>query len=165
MKAVIQTQIRENYGAHDWDGVGECPQYWKMKGGNTYIIDCSIEDNQSPKWWQRVEAAITERSESWEEYIISETVVDDIDFRVEDHCAEWDTPYYGIVKTDRVCFGRTIINDEFGYLRSEIARQYDAYDVLNGGERVYHPVSYLMNTGEQLTHSELADWFSQRESA
>ena len=30
---VIRTQIHENYGAHDWDGTGECPQYWKAKGG------------------------------------------------------------------------------------------------------------------------------------
>jgi hypothetical protein len=28
----------ENYGAHDWDGTGECPQYWKMKGGSEYKI-------------------------------------------------------------------------------------------------------------------------------
>jgi hypothetical protein len=28
----------ENYGAHDWDGQGECPQYWKMKGGSEYKI-------------------------------------------------------------------------------------------------------------------------------
>jgi hypothetical protein len=36
MKLMIQTQIQENYGAHDWDGKGECPQYWKFKGGNDY---------------------------------------------------------------------------------------------------------------------------------
>lgn len=36
MKLMIQTQIQENYGAHDWDGEGECPQYWKFKGGNDY---------------------------------------------------------------------------------------------------------------------------------
>jgi len=28
----------ENYGAHDWDGTGQCPQYWKMKGGSEYKI-------------------------------------------------------------------------------------------------------------------------------
>jgi len=36
MKLMITTQIQENYGAHDWDGAGECPQYWKFKGGNDY---------------------------------------------------------------------------------------------------------------------------------
>ena len=38
MKLVIQTQYKENYGAHDWDGKGECPQYWKFKGGDTYVV-------------------------------------------------------------------------------------------------------------------------------
>jgi hypothetical protein len=36
MKLMITTQIQENYGAHDWDGEGQCPQYWKFKGGNDY---------------------------------------------------------------------------------------------------------------------------------
>ena len=38
MIVVISTQYMENYGAHDWDGEGECPQYWKMKGGSEYKI-------------------------------------------------------------------------------------------------------------------------------
>ena len=37
-KLVINTQHKENYGAHDWDGKGECPQYWKFKGGTTYVL-------------------------------------------------------------------------------------------------------------------------------
>lgn len=38
MKLLIQTQVYENYGAHDWDGTGACPQYWKAKGGNDYVV-------------------------------------------------------------------------------------------------------------------------------
>jgi hypothetical protein len=38
MKLLIQTQVYENYGAHDWDGTGSCPQYWKAKGGNDYVV-------------------------------------------------------------------------------------------------------------------------------
>jgi len=41
---VIWTQYRENYGAHAWDGEGECPQYWKNKGGGTYVFE-----NVTPK--------------------------------------------------------------------------------------------------------------------
>ncbi len=37
-KLLITTQTYENYGAHDWDGVGQCPQYWKAKGGNDYVV-------------------------------------------------------------------------------------------------------------------------------
>ena len=37
-KLLISTQYYENYGAHDWDGKGECPQYWKAKGGSDYVV-------------------------------------------------------------------------------------------------------------------------------
>ena len=37
-KLLIQTQYQENYAAHDWDGQGECPQYWKFKGGEDYFV-------------------------------------------------------------------------------------------------------------------------------
>jgi hypothetical protein len=38
MKLLITTQVYENYGAHDWDGTGPCPSYWKAKGGMDYVI-------------------------------------------------------------------------------------------------------------------------------
>jgi len=38
MMLVITTQVYENYGAHDWDGTGECPLYWKAKGGSEYKV-------------------------------------------------------------------------------------------------------------------------------
>ena len=38
MKLMISTQYMENYGAHAWDGEGECPQYWKFKGGEDYFL-------------------------------------------------------------------------------------------------------------------------------
>ena len=31
-------QVHENYGAHAWDGEGECPQYWKAKGGCERVV-------------------------------------------------------------------------------------------------------------------------------
>lgn len=37
-RLIITTQVYENYGAHDWDGKGECPEYWKPKFGNDYSI-------------------------------------------------------------------------------------------------------------------------------
>jgi len=38
MILVIDTQFMENYGAHDWDGEGVCPQRWKFKGGSSYKV-------------------------------------------------------------------------------------------------------------------------------
>jgi hypothetical protein len=43
MKLHITTQYMENYGAHDWDGTGACPQYWKMKGGEDYFYQLGAE--------------------------------------------------------------------------------------------------------------------------
>jgi len=37
-RLVLKTQYRENYGAHAWDGVAPCPQYWKSKGGYDYQV-------------------------------------------------------------------------------------------------------------------------------
>lgn len=37
-KLLISSQLYENYGAHDWDGTGACPQYWKAKGSSDYVV-------------------------------------------------------------------------------------------------------------------------------
>ena len=161
MKAIIQTQHMENYGAHDWDGQGECPQYWKPKGGNTYIFNCSVEDNMSPEWWARVEAACTSKTEYFEEYSVGETVVDDIDFNVADHCAEWDAPYYGTIKEDRVSFHRTQVNGEYHHVRKEIAKEFDGYDVLDNGEVHTHGVSYEMINGDIVLFKDLRAWLDK----
>jgi hypothetical protein len=46
----VVTQVQENYGAHDWDGTGECPQYWKMKGGNEYKVAAPNADAAIQAW-------------------------------------------------------------------------------------------------------------------
>ena len=38
-KLLIHTQYKENYAAHYWDGVGDCPQSWKSKGGHIFEIE------------------------------------------------------------------------------------------------------------------------------
>ena len=81
---VISTQFRENYGAHDWDGRGECPQHWKSKGGDTYFVNASAADIADSQWWVDVERCINHSSEYSAEYIIHQQVVDLIDFREQD---------------------------------------------------------------------------------
>ena len=46
----VCTQVQENYGAHDWDGKGECPQYWKFKGGNEYKVIAPSADAAIAAW-------------------------------------------------------------------------------------------------------------------
>ena len=47
MKILLHTQCHENYGAHDWDGKGQCPQYWKAKGGNDIELDRELTWNEA----------------------------------------------------------------------------------------------------------------------
>ena len=42
-KVIINCQYKENYGAHDWDGNGTCPQHWKMKGGFQFSVEMNTD--------------------------------------------------------------------------------------------------------------------------
>lgn len=76
MMLVIRTQYEENYGAHDWDGTGECPQYWKMKGGSEYkILDVPLNIDYN----QLISFALTgivSNNEYCREYMIDWTMED-----------------------------------------------------------------------------------------
>ena len=100
---VIQTQYKENYGAHDWDGKGECPQYWKFKGGSTYFVT-NLTSEQITKIANggipTLSKLIEYKSDYCEEYIL--------DWEIRDLgkngdgkgpiCEPWETPaefYWG----------------------------------------------------------------------
>jgi len=100
MKLVIHTQFRENYGAHDWDGAGECPQYWKNKGGDTYVVEVSLAEAQDPAFYVAVEKCIEHCSDYSEEYIIGQDLVDDCDFDPSTLVPEWETIIYARLSID-----------------------------------------------------------------
>lgn len=100
MKLVIQTQFRENYGAHDWNGVGACPQYWKNKGGDTYFIDTSIAQAQDPEFYTSLVACIEHESDYVQEYVIHHELVDDIDFDISNFIDEWEIPVWASLSDD-----------------------------------------------------------------
>jgi len=109
---VVSTQFRENYGAHDWDGTGYCPQAWKPKGGDTYFINASADDIANTQWWVDVERSIEHSSAYSEEYIISESVVDLIDFREEDHIEFWESAIYASVDSGKLYCENKVLNFE-----------------------------------------------------
>lgn len=85
MQLLITTQIQENYGAHDWDGEGECPQYWKFKGGQDYKFDLGTTLRNAESLAQLVEhfrGQIDVDNQAFREYIIGWDVVAD-DFLTE----------------------------------------------------------------------------------
>jgi hypothetical protein len=94
MKMVLQTQFKENYGAHDWDGEGACPQYWKCKGGDTYILDISVRQGQDDAFIKHILDHIEYKSDFSEEYVLGWDFVDDIDFEESNHVEDWESPIY-----------------------------------------------------------------------
>lgn len=84
MKIVISTQYYENYGAHDWDGVGECPQYWKAKGGVDFFVPMgnSINSETATTIVMAVRGDIEESNQYFSRQIIGWEVVAD-DFMTE----------------------------------------------------------------------------------
>lgn len=133
-KLVITTQHKENYGAHDWDGKGECPQYWKFKGGNTYVVrDLSsahinkIAEHGIPTLTKLIESS----DHYFQEYILGWEIVEDD----APECEEWDSVIEFQWKIDRWTCLRVTNNDEFGYMRREILAKSEQWIPLDGGER------------------------------
>jgi hypothetical protein len=67
---VIDTQYKENYGAHDWNGEGECPQRWKFKGGSCIKITDVPVSVPYETLCSLANDAFTEFSDYCEEYVI-----------------------------------------------------------------------------------------------
>ncbi len=66
-------QYKENYGAHDWDGLGLCPQYWKNKGGRSVLIaDGVTQEMMDDKSFMKmiIDAAMLHESfNEWDQYV------------------------------------------------------------------------------------------------
>jgi len=151
MKLVIQTQVKENYGAHDWDGEGECPQYWKFKGGHTYVVR-DITLNQVTRiradGIPTLTALIEERNDHYEEYILDYYVVDS----AEPEGEPWETPIEFYWQGDR-WMARTEVDNttEYAYMRSDIARKIESWQPLEGGARANYAAWYYDHKGKELT--------------
>ena len=75
-KLLITTQVYENYGAHDWEGEGECPQRWKAKGGSDYVVK-NVNVNRVTETVMGVRSQIEQDNYAFRETIIDWTVVAD----------------------------------------------------------------------------------------
>ena len=96
MKLIINTQHRENYAAHDWDGTGECLEYWKNKGGYTYVVEnlSSAQVSKIRKEGIPTLSKLIERSdEFFQEFILDFTFVDDVATPWDDYEAPWILKY------------------------------------------------------------------------
>lgn len=90
-KLLITTQVYENYGAHDWDGEGECPSYWKAKGGNDYVIRGVDESDMVDVIVDRARAQVECDDQYFRESVIGwEVVADDYMTDFEKSQLEYD---------------------------------------------------------------------------
>ena len=160
MKLVIQTQVRENYGVHDWNGKGECPQCWKNKGGKTYVVlnltvaqVLTIKDTGIPT----LKSLIETNNESFQEYMIDWSIVDD-DVTV---CEAWETPFELFYEQGKWVAKRTTENGEYGYMRQEIVSKTEQYDMLTNGERTNYTVFYTLTDGRVLDYKATCDALAQ----
>ncbi len=99
VKLVIHTQYRENYGAHDWNGEGVCPQYWKNKGGDTFVVAhsfTSISTDAIPAMVDRISQTINKADDFSENTVIGWELIGDHDL-TEDERLQLE--YDGCVST------------------------------------------------------------------
>ena len=160
-KLVINTQHKENYGAHDWDGKGECPQYWKFKGGTTYVLPNFKDFDNVGKVVARLAAFIESSSDGFQEYILGYEVMP----HSEKSSESWETETQIFIDGDKITAMRVIDNrpDEDGYggyMKSEILEQTETWTLQPAGERKDYSTTFLMNDGDIVDgQAGLKEWF------
>lgn len=150
MKVVITTQVRENYGTPD-------DAYWKFKGGSTFVVP-----NLTPLQTLKVtnygiptlKALIESKNPMCEEYVVDFFVVEDS--MVE--CEPWDTPTRLFWEEGRWVARTETLNEEYGYMRKEVAKKVEFYEMGMGGERRNATVTYTLRDGREMGYEEVCEY-------
>ena len=160
-KLVIHTQYKENYGAHDWDGKGECPQYWKFKGGTTYVVPNFKDFNNVESVIKSLEALITYSNDGSKEYILEWSIVP----HSQKVCEDWESPtnlwLNPVGKWEAI---KVTDNREDGWMRKEILEKTETWTLLPEADRANYKAEFLMEDGEFVINDEgLRDWIGNRD--
>ena len=153
MKLVIYTQYTENYGEAD-------APYWKNKGGSTYVVEnltqpqvTKIKEQGLPTLTALIEYANSFSTES----IIGNSVVPDS----TSICEEWESPIKLAWTNNRWTASRVTKNDEFGFLRKEIDRKIETWDMMMNGERENYNCTYVLRDGRIGKGSDVASMLEE----
>ena len=160
-KLVIQTQYRENYAYPDWDGKGECPDGWKFKGGDTYVINSFKDFDKVTEVMKQLDALITVDNDGFKEYILSWEIVP----QSKKVCEDWETvtqlwlnpvgKWEALKITD---------NREDGWMRKEILEKTESWVMAPENERLQYKVEFLMEDGDYaLGDKGLREWIGTRD--
>jgi hypothetical protein len=152
MKVVINTQYKENYGS-------EAEPYWKFKGGSTYIIAASDREDADKiveLGMPTLTSMIESRNSMYEEYIVGTSIQADSAPIYED----WETPTQLEWKHSRWgnCWtaARVTENGEYGYMRIEISRKIETWDMMMNSQRDNYVCTYVMRDGRIVKASDMA---------
>lgn len=149
MKLVVYTQYLENYGAHAWDGEGECPQYWKSKGGDTYVVN-DLSPMQILAFRERgIISQLYELLEYSNDYAREYILAWDFLDNDKPVCTDWETPYELSFEDCNWVVRRTIINDEYGYMPRRILSMTQQFIMLPGRKRKDYIATYDLRSGEK----------------
>lgn len=150
---IVHTQYCENYGAHDWDGTGECPQYWKNKGGDTYVLDSGVDVDAFHR-------AVAFKSDHAEEFVLESYESDEL----PEH-EEWAPPIFVTTALNgRFLCSLTTPNVDGTMFRSEIESKFSSWMIDKNHNITEQVVVYTMETGEHLTGNEnLKEWYDRKE--
>lgn len=145
----IFTQIIENYGAHDWDGEGECPQYWKNKGGNTFLLTHEIDPIAFAK-------AITRKDDYFSEFVIGVEEVKDCFDGIDPTLDNWTivgkpkpSNRYTFVDRHPGDFRlQTVTSQEIGAFHPSIKTRYTETIIDSSGNQLRSVVRYENQKGQ-----------------
>jgi len=160
-KLVIQTQYKENYAYPDWDGKGECPDGWKFKGGETYVINSFKDFDNVTKVMDKLNELITVDNDGFKEYILYWEIVP----QSKKVCEDWETvtqlwlnpvgKWEALKITD---------NREDGWMRKEILEKTESWTMAPENERLQYKVEFLMEDGDYALGDEgLKEWIGTRD--
>lgn len=160
MKLVITTQVLENYGAHEWDGVGICPQDWKAKGGDVYVVQnltsdqvLRIKETGIPTLQSLIEVS----NDGFREYVAGSAIMDD-DAVV---CDPWETPFILSYEGGRWVARRTTENDQYSFMNRLVDRKIEEYDMGPAGTRANYSVVYVMRNGDIVKGSDVSEYLAR----
>ena len=176
LKLVIHTQYKENYGAHDWDGKGECPQYWKPKGGETFVVEHFTNNDEDLRYTFGVDGMpdhaetvvdslrplIEYSDDHAEEYIIGWSVVAD----GESVCEDWETPIRlffnnGVWRATKCYNNRVTVDGYPGYMKSEIFEKRESWVLAPNNGQEHYLSMFLMRNGQIIEYKDLEKWFKE----
>ena len=165
---VIRTQVLENYAFPDYDGQGECPQNWKPKGGELYVINNVLPDiTEEKELIDALEYLITQNDNYTQEYIQNFRMYPDGTGLLE-FADEWEypiflTPFVRVYQGERDIYWtakRASYND--GGMREEIEVKYESWVLKPNNDKGKYNAYYKMINGDVYNPEQLEQYYKGR---